>query len=321
MAKKSNTEQFIKKAREIHGDKYDYSKVIYVNNRTKICIICPIHGEFYTTPNAHLGNKRGCRFCGYEKLKVIKKSNTEEFIKKAREIHGDKYDYSKVIYIDNITKVCIICPIHGEFWQQPNNHLTGYEGCKYCAKRIMNTEIFIQRSKEIHGNNFDYSKVEYKNPKNKVCIICPIHGEFWQSPYAHLQGKGCSKCKNKSVLEKKIFLFFDKNNIKYESQKKFSWLGKQSLDFYLPDYNIAIECQGRQHFIDGCFTEPLHIIENRDLIKKQKCLKNGVEIIYIVNKNYKHKNPNIYNENNLFDVSNIEKILKSLKKNQKNRII
>ena len=210
--------------------------------------------------------------------------------------------------MNNNTKVCIICPEHGEFWQQPNNHLSGYEGCKYCAERIMNTEIFIQRSKKIHDNEYDYSKVEYKNPKTKVCIICPIHGEFWQYPYGHLQGKGCSKCKNKSVLETKTLLFLNNNNINYEYQKKFEWLGRQSLDFYLPDQNIAIECQGRQHFIDGSFSEPLDIIENRDLIKLQKCLEHNIPIFYLINKNYKHKNAEIYNENNLIDINHIEKI-------------
>ena len=308
MAKKLSKDEFIERAHKVHGDKYDYSETEYINSRTDIKIICPSHGPFFMTPNEHLCMKRGCRFCGYEKNAMTHRSNKEEFIEKAKKIHGNKYDYSKVEYVNNNTKVCIICPEHGEFWQQPNNHLSGYEGCKYCAERIMNTEIFIQRSKKIHDNEYDYSKVEYKNPKTKVCIICPIHGEFWQYPYGHLQGKGCSKCKNKSVLETKTLSFLNNNNINYEYQKKFEWLGKQSLDFYLPDQNIAIECQGRQHFIDGSFSEPLYIIENRDLIKLQKCLEHNIPIFYLINKNYKHKNAEIYNENNLIDINHIEKI-------------
>ena len=209
MVKKGTVEEFIEKARKIHGDKYDYSKVNYINSKTKICIICPQHGEFYTTPNAHLGNKRGCRFCGYEKLKIIKKSNTEEFIEKARKIHGDKYDYSKVNYINNITKVCIINKNGEEFWQTPNNHLTGYS----CDVNKLDREKFIKRSKEIHGDKYDYSKVNYINANTKVCIICPEHGEFWQIPSSHLNSKGCSKCatlKNKKIRAHTLENFIEK---------------------------------------------------------------------------------------------------------------
>ena len=110
-----NTKEFIEKAKRIHGDKYDYSKVKYVNNRTKVCIICPEHGEFWQRPTSHL---KGCicyRCSQKAKAKKQKKSSTNEFIEKAKKIHGDKYDYSKVEYINAKTKVCIICPEHGEF--------------------------------------------------------------------------------------------------------------------------------------------------------------------------------------------------------------
>ena len=111
----------------------------------------------------------------------------------------------------------------------------------------MNTEEFIKKAKEVHGDKYDYSKVEYINAKTKVCIICPIHGEFLQIPKHHLKGCGCPSCNN-SHLEKNIKLFLENNNINFEQQKRFKWLGKQSLDFYLPKYNIVIECQGIQHF-------------------------------------------------------------------------
>ena len=190
MPKKITTEDFIKKAREIHGDKYDYSKVEYINNKTNVCIICPKHGEFFTTPNAHLGNKRGCRFCGYEKLHSLKKSTKDEFVKKAKIIWGDKYDYSKVVYVNNTTKVCIIDECGNEFWQTPSNHLSGYD----CSNNKLNTYFFIERAREMHGEKYDYSKTKYINAKTKVCIICPEHGEFWQLPHNHLAGKGCQQC-------------------------------------------------------------------------------------------------------------------------------
>ena len=184
---------FIEKANKVHENKYDYSKVEYKNNRIKVCIICPEHGEFLQIPNNHLRGK-GCPVCGKERRDLLNTSNTNEFINKARKIHGDKYDYSKVEYINSQTKVCIICSEHGEFWQRPNNHLNG-QGCIKCSgKELLKVDNFINKSRAIHGNKYDYSKVKYINAKTKVCIICPKHGEFWQKPFSHLQGQGCPVC-------------------------------------------------------------------------------------------------------------------------------
>ena len=190
--------QFIEKAREVHGDKYDYSNVEYKNNSSKVCIIFPEHGEFWQTPANHLHG------CGCQECCSLSKKNTNDFIKEAKLIHQNKYDYSKVEYINAKTKVCIICPIHGEFWQSPNSHLKG-QGCPKCGvikshigKRKTKDE-FIKDAIKIHNGKYNYSKVEYKNSKTKVCIICPIHGEFWQSPHHHLYGHGCPKCKAKAT--------------------------------------------------------------------------------------------------------------------------
>lgn len=131
------------------------------------------------------------------------KLTTEEFIKKAREVHGDRYDYSKVDYVDSQTKVCIICPEHGEFWQKPSNHLHGIR-CPQCGveirrkKRTHSFEDFLKKAKSIHGDKYDYSKVDYINKNTKVCIVCPAHGDFWQSPKKHLSGQGCEKCSRES---------------------------------------------------------------------------------------------------------------------------
>lgn len=187
--KKLTTEDFIRRAKEVHGDKYDYSKVEYVNNSTKVCIICPIHGEFMTIPTNFLRG-HGCSKCSGKA-----RPTTDEFICRAREIHGDKYDYSKVDYKGNKTKVCIICLEHGEFWQSPNNHLNG-KGCPKCINpnHGLTTEGFIQKAREVHGDKYEYSKVEYKGVLTKVCIICPKHGEFWQIAREHLNGQGCPIC-------------------------------------------------------------------------------------------------------------------------------
>ena len=191
--KRIDADSFIRRAKEIHGDKYDYSKVEYKNSYTKVTIVCPVHGEFEQEPSGHLLSK-GCPRCGVVSRSTKKRSNTESFIKKAQEIHGDKYDYSKVDYKSVFTKVTIVCPIHGEFEQIPNNHLSGC-GCPNCRNNIqLLTKTFINKAQKIHSDKYNYSKVDYKNNSTKVTIICPIHGEFEQTPNNHLRGKGCPKC-------------------------------------------------------------------------------------------------------------------------------
>ena len=180
---------FLKKCYLIHNDKYDYSLVDYINNKTKVRIICFEHGEFWQTPSKHISGQ-GCPKCANDKLR----HTNETFIGRSNIIHNDKYDYSLVDYINNKTKVRIICFEHGEFWQIPANHLNG-SGCPKCNNNYkLTTDLFIERSNIIHDNKYDYSLVNYKNNKTKVIIICNKHGEFKQRPDAHLNGQGCSKC-------------------------------------------------------------------------------------------------------------------------------
>ena len=291
--KKLTIEEFIEKAKIIHGDKYDYSKVEYVNSMVKVCIICPIHGEFFVKPNDHIHKKCGCVKCSGRYL-----SNKEAFVEKARLIYGDKYDYSKVNYINNKTKVCIICPIHGEFWQRPNDHLSGYS-CNRCVNNYkLSTEEFIEKAKLVHGNKFDYSKVEYNGAKEKVCIICPIHGEFWQIPNNHLNSSGCPICNSniKSGMEEKVNDMLVNNGFKVERQKTFDWLKYKRqlyLDFYLPEYNIGIEVQGDQHFKPIKYfggEEDLRVRMIRDIVKVKLCNKNDLKLIFLTKKDLKENN-------------------------------
>ena len=309
------TKQFIEEARKVHGDKYDYSKVEYVNASTKVCIICPIHGEFWQNPANHLQGQ-GCPACGN-----VKHKTTEDFIKEARKVHGDKYDYSKVEYKNANTKVCIICPIHGEFWQTPHMHLQG-KGCKKCsienivAKTTQKAScLFEGKAKKIHGDKYDYSKVNYINAHTKVCIICPIHGEFWQTPNDHLSGGGCLKC-SESMIEKTIRLFLEYNNIKYIKEKRFNWMKLYRLDFYLPEYNVAIECQGIQHFIkmDSYYKE-FNFEEQikRDEEKYKLCQENDINIFYFTRKeHFKYKKISSIYKNNLY--YNIDKMFNKILK-------
>ena len=124
---------------------------------------------------------------------------TEEFISRARRVHGNKYDYALVKYSVIHIPVKIICREHGEFEQRPHNHLSGH-GCNTCgqlatanAKRS-NTEQFIVKAKRVHGDKYDYSLVRYQTGVLPVKIVCPVHGEFEQTPHGHLLGRGCRKC-------------------------------------------------------------------------------------------------------------------------------
>jgi predicted nucleic-acid-binding Zn-ribbon protein len=279
---KLTKETFVQRSTEKHGDFYDYSKVEYINNRTKVLIICPIHGEFWQTPSDHL-NGHGCPKC-------VKKCRytTPEWVEEAIKKHGDWCDYSKVVYVNDHTKVLIICPDHGGFWQTPSDHLSG-KGCPKCAKKHRYTKPeWVEEDIKKHGNWYDYSKVVYINTKTKVLIKCKRCGkEFWQTPSDHLSGKGCPYC-NTSKLENSVYKILKENNINFLQQYKgFNWLKNKNpleLDFYLPEYNIGIECQGMQHFVSIEYfggKKKLKYTQNNDILKKQLCEEHGVRLFYI----------------------------------------
>ena len=210
------TKLFIEKAIKIHGDQYDYSKVNYINSRNKVIIICKEHGEFLQRPNSHLQNSI-CLKCSIEKRKINLRFSTKEFIIKSKCIHGNKYDYSKVNYINYETQILIICNEHGEFLQRPSVHLLGY-GCNICSnKKKMNNDIFIEKAYKIHGNLYNYSLVEYKNNITNIKIICNIHGEFNQIPSNHLRGNGCLNC-SRNNLKLQLSQFIIKANILHKNK-------------------------------------------------------------------------------------------------------
>ena len=312
--KRLTNEEFIEKAKKIHGNFYDYSKVEYVNKNTKVCIICPKHGEFWQTPDNHFKGQN-CPRCANITRGNTFRGNKDEFIKKAREVHGDKYDYSKVEYMNINTRVCIVCPKHGEFWQTPYSHLKGF-GCRLCNNIVYDTDSFIKKAKEIYGDKYDYSKVDYKHSKEKVCIICPIHGEFFTTPNNFLMGHSCPACKQ-SFLENEVRTFLELNNILFEQQKMFNWLNLQRVDFYLPEYNIAIECQGGQHFkkIKWFGGQKKFLYQKKlDKNKKELCKEHNVKILY-----YTHENYNLFLGEQL--IKNTDKLLEEIKKYDKIKVL
>lgn len=399
-------DDFISKAQTIHGDKYDYTKVIYQNWDTEVMIICPEHGEFLQKPAQHLRGA-GCKKCHIEKQRLLNEDNfktfmiqkfgdiidfsemvyknlgtpvilidkssnkriiktpqqfknakvlyqrplecankrkkvidykdlflskinlmyperfdfshieyknrntpikvldkltnnyviatpyqflkkdilklkgneTFNFIQKAKKIHGERYDYSKVVYKGSKIKVSIRCPEHGLFLQTPNEHLKGC-GCPICAGNVKwDYKDFLDIVTKKHNNKYKYDKVEFQHICDKITVTCPIHGDFTIRGHVHLAGGGCQKCVGSSG-EKIIMHFLDSNKIQYEYNKFYSWLDNLQLDFYIPEYKLAIEVQGEQHFIETSFLGDLSDIQKRDLKKLELCKKNGITLLY-----------------------------------------
>ena len=294
---RSNTTDFIKKSKIIHGDKYDYSLVNYVNNKTKVDIKCVVHGIFGQRPNDHLGGQ-GCPICANNV-----KSNTVEFIKKSKIIHGDKYDYILVDYKSAHKKISIKCIKHDHIFEQtPHRHLIGGDGCPICGGSIKsNIKEFIEKSKKVHGDVYDYSLVDYKNNRTKVKIICPKHGLFTQTPNKHLLKRGCPVCRE-SRGEKQVRVFLEENNIKYERQKKFDDCRNKlplPFDFYIESLNLCIEFDGRQHFESfekWGGEEKLKKTQFNDEIKNRFCKDNNIGLLRIrYDEDIQNKLVNLYN--------------------------
>ena len=286
--KKLTTDEFIKRAKEIHGDEYDYSNTEYINNRTPVKIICPTHGEFNKSPVHHLRGQ-GCPICGNEQRKKSLSRPEDEFIRKASEIHGNKFDYSKVDYKNKESKITIICPIHGEFSQHAGSHLRG-TGCPKCSGKAQGTtESFIENSEKVHGDKYDYSNVNYVNAYTPVEIICKKHGSFTQKPNNHLNGAGCPRC-SESKGENLVNEILSSYNISYTRQYKFSdctnnaigrYCRKLPFDFYVPIYNTTIEFDGQQHFIPVFGEEEFKRLKKTDKLKDKYCEQNGIKLIRI----------------------------------------
>lgn len=316
MGKQKTTEQFITDAKNVHGDKYDYSKTIYTKALEYVCIICPKHGEFYITANSHL-NGRGCKKCGMEiaaeknkinfKDRKHKKRSKEEIINEIKKVYGQIYDLSKMDYKDTTSEITLICPKHGEFKKTPINLLYGKQGCPECGKerrtiaKTKTQENFIEEATKIHFGFYDYSKVIYEKARKNVIITCPIHGDFLQTPDNHLKGCGCPYCQS-SILENIVRHILDDNKIKYKQHYTPKWLKidkwhSQSLDFYLPEYNIAIECQGRQHIKpSGNFgskklsqEEIYNKVCELDDRKNKLCKENNITLLYYAETDEKYR--------------------------------
>ena len=355
---KHTSKSFIEKAKQVHGVKYDYSKTEYIDSHTKVCIICPEHGEFWQIPSNHLKgcgcskcsnnfnftnenflqylktkeysdnicfnkihyvnnatpvtftcklhgdfvrlpssikNKIECPECQKLRLHDLNINDNEEVIKKCKRIHNNFYNYDKTFYTGYNNKMIITCPIHGDFEQLASVHLNG-GGCPICgtqkgwSKRSdkINTAKIIERFKKNHKDIYSYDKTVYVNPNTKVIITCPIHGDFEQLPYAHLNGQGCPMCANEKTYssdERQIADFIRSLNLKIDLNNR-KLISSGEIDIYIPKKKIAIEFDGIYwHNEAKCKGNPI----TYHLEKTQKCEKRGIRLIHIFEDEWKNK--------------------------------
>ena len=357
-----NTIFFIKKAKEVHGDKYDYSQSIYSGSHSKIKIICNKHGLFEQQATCHINRKNGCPKCasiirsnkvsnkikgrvykslnelinisnkihnnkydysltkydginsvsiiicpthgqfeqslyshsrghGCSKCAILKNTNNiNEFIIKATAIHKNKYDYKKTIYNGIKNKLLIECPIHGQFEQLAEKHLSGH-GCNKCGHDLSNnknkssTKEFILKAVNEHEEKYDYTSSKYCGNNNKIKIICQIHGEFEQTPHNHLKGHGCPKCIGIiSKEEDEISELFNGINILRNSR---SIIKPYELDIYSPNHKLAIEYNGIYWHSYSYLASTINKFKHYD--KHEICAKLGIKLLQITDHEWKNQ--------------------------------
>lgn len=297
MGKKSTIQEVIDKFKNIHGSTYDYSLIDYQGDSKKVKIICRTHGVFEQQPACHIRQKQGCPKCGRKKANTIIKTRligNKKFIERIENIFGkDAFDYSRLNYQGAHKKVTLICKKCGNIETKVPNVLYRGFGCLKCqgntvGKKLLTNENFIERAKQVHGDKYDYSKVIYNGISNKIEIICPKHGSFFQEPNVHINMKcNCPEC-NVSKGEEQIGIWLNKNNIEYIYQYKVKIEDSYHYyDFYLPKYNTLIEYNGLQHYKPIAFfggEKGFEYLKQRDKIKEKYCLDNKINLLILTYK-------------------------------------
>lgn len=298
--KQQMQKQFIKKSKALH-EGLDYSVTQYTGAHNPVKLRCIKHDLVYEVSIAsnHIGSlhQRGCPKCAREATVAYHTMPLEDFLFKAAFVHGDRYDYSKVQWVNANTEIEIICKEHGPFKQLPVVHINQKCGCPECGKRTQaakhsyTQDEFIEMARRVHGDKYTYECTHYVGIDTPIMVNCRKHGPFQTTPHNFIHAKsGCPKCNNPK-LESIVESWLKEQNIKYESQKRFEWLRNKRnlvLDFFLPDYNVAIECQGDQHFTHQFLSkkrkEYISKIGERDKMKHDQCAEHDIPIIYFVNK-------------------------------------
>ena len=265
-------EAFIKKAKEVHGDAYDYSYVEYSGNKKPVTVVCPTHGIFTPTPNNHMRGT-GCPQCSKKRITGRPAKLTQNFVEQAIRVHGDTYIYDKTSYKNSEDTVTITCKIHGDFQQLPANHLSG-RGCLKCGQDTANqkkrrtTTEFINLARAVHGDRYEYAPSNYSSARDGVDILCKRHGVFTQNAQTHLQGSGCPRCGVViSNPHQKVIDLLSKHytDIKVNDRKTLNGL---ELDVYLPSVGLAIE-------IDGLYYHSSKFINDKHKAQRKHELANA----------------------------------------------
>lgn len=290
MGKKLTQQEIIEQFKKIHGDLYDYSLVQYINDSTKVKIICKEHGIFEQQVACHKRQKQGCPKCRNIKIGKSQQIGNQQFIERIEKIFGENtFDYSLLDYNGAHKPVILICKkCNNKEIKSPSVFYKGF-GCLKCKilknHKVLTNEQFIEKAKQIHGDKYDYSLVNYINQKHKIEIICPKHGLFKQGPSDHIYGKnGCLQC-CQSKGEKIISQILKKHDILYEDEHEVIINNSYHyFDFYLPEKNIIIEFNGKQHYEPIDFfggIKGFEITKHRDKIKEKYCIDNNINFIVI----------------------------------------
>jgi len=299
---RSNLEDFIAKAIRLYGNKYAYSKAVYRGSSTKLTITCPEHGDFKQAPGDHLSG-HGCAKCRNAATGAARRSNLEEFVEKAKEVHRGKYTYAKAVYTNSWTKLLITCPEHGDFEQIPNSHLSGTD-CPQCGAAALSkalrstTAEFIERATQKHHGKYTYPRSVYVTSITKLLITCPKHGDFKQTPSDHLGGVGCPRC-NESRGEQAICRILNtvllSTGVEYTQEHRIpKCRHKRPLpfDFALIESGAVVglvEYHGKQHYLIPEFWglskeragQQLASVQERDAIKVRYAAGNGIPLLVI----------------------------------------
>lgn len=277
--------EVVSRLRGIHGDRYVYDKVGERNGK-KLTVTCREHGDFTATLTNLLHNQSGCPECGRAEVGRKSRLPYDEYVKRFREVHGDRFEYGEIIYNTPITAVNIKCPEHGWFSQLLQSHLNGV-GCVKCSKPVHDQQTFIEAAKAVHGDRYDYSRAEYVRSLDHVSILCPDHGEFQQAPNYHVNsGHGCPRCAGvgPSTAQLEIYEFLSQR-VECVSEQQMSESTKR-FDIFVPSLSLAVEYHGLVWHSTKFAKDP-----RRDYKKHLEAAASGVRIIHIYSDEWLTKRP------------------------------
>lgn len=260
MAKKINTEEFIKRSKEIFGNRFLYDKTVYEKSSKKLIITCRIHGDFEIRPDNHINNKSICRECSLDARRKRKKITNENLYEEIKKLDLPKnLRYDKNFKFKRLSdKIDFYCIIHDLNYKVSIDKLIFHNNqCPECAKlkraksNTKSIDDVIEEFNRLYGNKYDYSKFNYINSKTNSIIICKEHGEFKSSYQDHKNGKICEKCRKKygSLFNYNLIRYLDYRNIKYMREVILpgEYFFNKPYDFFIPELNLIIELQGEQH--------------------------------------------------------------------------